>query len=147
MRSRFLTNAHHARSAHAYKVAHTCCNLSFLTCPVNKRAEEKAAHRKGSKMQLFVQGQALHALNVTSQTTVDELKGILAQEEGIPAVEQVLAYGGVPLEDDSFICQSVPELATLSLTARVVGGKWVRMYFQTLIFLYTHTNDEYALRR
>lgn len=83
-------------------------------------------------MQLFVQGQALHALNVTSQTTVDELKGILAQQEGIPPGEQVLAYGGVPLEGDSFVCQSVPELATLSLTARVVGGKGVKTIFQTL---------------
>lgn len=104
----------------------------FSTHPVNKRSGVKVAQRKGSKMQLFVQGQALHALNVTSQTTVDELKGILAQQEGIPPGEQVLAYGGVPLEGDSFVCQSVPELATLSLTARVVGGKGVKPIFQTL---------------
>lgn len=79
-------------------------------------------------MQLFVQGQALHTLNVSSETTVEDLKGILSQQEGIPVEEQVLAYGGVPLEGELLVCQSVPELATLNLTARVIGGKWTGNY-------------------
>lgn len=75
-------------------------------------------------MQLFVQGQTLHTLNVSSETTVDDLKGILSQQEGISVEDQVLAYGGVPLEGETLVCQSVPELATVNLTARVIGGEW-----------------------
>lgn len=30
-------------------------------------------------MQIFVQGQAIHAVDVSEETTVEELKGILAQ--------------------------------------------------------------------
>ena len=74
-------------------------------------------------MQLFVQGQALHTVEVSTETTVDDLKGVLAATEGIPAEEQVLSYGGVPLEEDCLICGLVPELATLSVTARVLGGE------------------------
>lgn len=74
-------------------------------------------------MQLFVQGQTLHTVSVSSEATVEELKELLASLEGVPAGEQVVAYGGVPLEDDCRVCGAVPELATLSLTARVVGGE------------------------
>ena len=74
-------------------------------------------------MQLFVQGRSLHTLNVSPEATVDELKEVLASSEGIPAQEQVLSYGGVPLEDEYLVCEAVPELATLSVSARVVGGE------------------------
>ena len=72
--------------------------------------------------QVFVQGQTLHTLDVSSETTVDVLKSALAAAEGIPAEEQVLTYGGVPLEDECVLADSVPELATLNVTVRVVGG-------------------------
>ena len=74
-------------------------------------------------MQLFVQGQALHAINVSEETTFDELKSELVVFEGVPVEDQVLSYGGVPLEDETLICETVPELATLSLAVRVLGGQ------------------------
>lgn len=76
--------------------------------------------------QLFVQGQTLHTLEVSQETTVSALKSALVAAEGVPAEEQVLTYGGVPLEDDCVLAESVPELATLSVTVRVIGGKWRR---------------------
>ena len=88
-------------------------------------------------MQIFAQGQAIHTVNVSQETTVEELKQILSevrhigdgrghyvfcQVECIPSSEQVVSFGGVPLENDVIISEVVPELATLSVTGRVVGG-------------------------
>ena len=52
------------------------------------------------------------------------LKSALASVEGVPAEQQVLTYGGVPLDDECVVTESVPELATLSVTVRVVGGQF-----------------------
>ncbi len=73
-------------------------------------------------LQLFVQGQSVHSVNVTEEATVDELKQTLSGLEGVPGEDQVLSYGGVPLEDESCIADIVPDLGTISLTARVLGG-------------------------
>ncbi len=75
------------------------------------------------KMQLFIQGQELRTFNVTEETTFDHVKSELVGCEGIPMGDQVLSYAGVPLEGDSLVCDTVPELATLSLSVRVLGGK------------------------
>ena len=74
-------------------------------------------------LQLFVQGQALHTVDVSPETTVESLKSSLSSLEGISVEEQVLTYGGVPLEDDSLVVDCVPNMGTLSVTVRVVGGK------------------------
>ncbi len=74
-------------------------------------------------MQLFIQGQNLHTVNVTEETTFDQMKSELVMAEGIPMEDQVLSYGGVPLEGDSVVCDFVPEMATLSLSVRVLGGE------------------------
>ena len=74
-------------------------------------------------LQVFVQGQSLHTLEISPETTVETLKSALATVEGISVEEQVLSYGGVPLEDECVLADSVPELATLNVTVRVVGGK------------------------
>ncbi len=75
-------------------------------------------------MQLFVQGHALHTVDVSAETSVQSLKGLVAELEGIPGEEQVLSYGGVPLEEDCLLCGLVPELGTVTVSARVVGGAW-----------------------
>ena len=73
--------------------------------------------------QVFVQGQTLSTLEVSQQTTAGALKRLLATIEGIPVEEQVLTYGGVPLEDECVLTESVPELATLNVSVRVIGGE------------------------
>ena len=77
-------------------------------------------------MQLFVQGQTLHTFNISQETTVGQLKSILVDCEGIPTEEQVLSYGGIPLDDEGLLLDAVQEQGTLSLTARVVGGKYTK---------------------
>ena len=72
--------------------------------------------------QIFVQGQALHTLEVSPETTVAALKGVLAAAEGVSVGDQVVTYGGVPLEDECLLVDAVPEQGTLSLSVRVVGG-------------------------
>ncbi len=85
-------------------------------------------------MQLFIQGQNLHTVNVTEETTVDQMKSELVLTEGIPMEDQMLSYGGVPLEGDFLVCESIPEMATLNLFVRVLGGE----EFQLM-----HTNDQW----
>lgn len=42
---------------------------------------------------------------------------------GVPPEEQVLLFGGTPLDDDTVLGQSpLPELATLELSTRLLGG-------------------------
>ena len=73
-------------------------------------------------MQLFVKGQTLHALSVSEEASVGHLRALLAGLEGIPAPDQVITCGGSPLDDDGLALGALPELATLTLTARVLGG-------------------------
>ena len=74
-------------------------------------------------LQLFVQGQGVHSVTVSEETTVDELKETLSGLEGVSSEDQVLSYGGVPLDDENCIADVVPDLGTISLTVRVLGGE------------------------
>ena len=73
-------------------------------------------------MPLFVQGSTLHTVDVSDETTVSDLKDILSPSEGISSDDQFLTYGGIPLEDDSLVCEVVPEMGTITLTTRIRGG-------------------------
>lgn len=73
-------------------------------------------------MQLFVQGQGIHTLNVSQDTRVGDIKETLSELEEIPCEDQVLCYGGLPLDDDSIVCETVPESGTLTLAVRLLGG-------------------------
>ena len=74
-------------------------------------------------MPLFIQGSSLHTVNVSGETTVGDLKDILSPSEGIATEDQVLTYGGVPLEDDELVCEEVPDMGTITLTTRILGGE------------------------
>lgn len=73
-------------------------------------------------MQLFIQGSRVHALEVCQETRVSEVKEALSGLEEVASEDQVLYYGGLPLEDDSFVCEAIPENGTLSLAVRLLGG-------------------------
>jgi small subunit ribosomal protein S30e len=75
------------------------------------------------EMQIFVQGQSIHAINLTEDYTVVQLKETLYEVEGVPVNQQVLSYGGLPLEDSTLLTDVVPPLGTVALSARVLGGK------------------------
>lgn len=74
-------------------------------------------------MPLFVQGSSLQTVDVSDETTVGDLKDILGPSEGISSEDQLLTYGGIPLEDESLVCEVVPEMGTVTLTTRIRGGK------------------------
>lgn len=77
-------------------------------------------------MQLFIQGSRVHALDIPDGTLVLEVKEALSSVEDISVDDQVLYYGGVPLEDDSFVCEAVPESGTVDLAVRLLGGvQWI----------------------
>ncbi len=78
-------------------------------------------------MQLFVQGQSVHTLNVSQEATVDDIKEALAGLEGISCDDQVLSYGGLPLDEDCLVLDTVPEHGTISLSIRVLGGIYMHI--------------------
>ncbi|XP_049646880.1 FAU ubiquitin-like and ribosomal protein S30 [Accipiter gentilis] len=75
-------------------------------------------------MQLFIRAQSLHTLKVSGAETVAQIKAQVAALAGVPPEEQVLLWGGTPLDDDAVLGQSpLPEFATLELSTRLLGGK------------------------
>ncbi|XP_018425114.1 PREDICTED: ubiquitin-like protein FUBI [Nanorana parkeri] len=75
-------------------------------------------------MQLFINGQSLHTLDVADQDTVLDVKARVAQLEGLLDCDLVLSYAGAALEDDAVLSQSgVGDQCTLDLTGRLLGGK------------------------
>ena len=73
-------------------------------------------------MQIFAQAGLLHTINVSDETTVGDLKVLLSQAEGLAVGDQVVAFGGVPLENESTLCSQVPELGTVTVSPRLLGG-------------------------
>uniref|UniRef100_A0A8C0B5N9 FAU ubiquitin like and ribosomal protein S30 fusion n=1 Tax=Buteo japonicus TaxID=224669 RepID=A0A8C0B5N9_9AVES len=72
-------------------------------------------------MQLFIRAQSLHTLEVSGAETVAQIKAQVAALAGVPPEEQVLLWGGTPLDDDAVLGQSPP--TTLELSTRLLGGK------------------------
>jgi len=81
-------------------------------------------HNVRFNMQLFVRGQATHTLEVSGYETAEELKMRVSSLEGIPVADQVLLYAGAPLEnEDTLLSREVPDLATVEVVGRLLGGK------------------------
>ncbi|NXG12793.1 UBIM protein, partial [Sakesphorus luctuosus] len=74
-------------------------------------------------MQLFIRGQTLLTLEVSGSETFAQIKEKVAELSGVPPKDQVLLFAGTPLDDDVVLGQSpLPELATLDLSTRLLGG-------------------------
>merc|ERR1711962_496111 len=77
-----------------------------------------------SNMQLFVQGQQIHTLEVTGNESIHDLKLHLESPEGISPADQLLMTGATVLEDDQMLsAYGLTEHATLELSVRMLGGK------------------------
>nr|XP_023650889.1 ubiquitin-like protein FUBI [Paramormyrops kingsleyae] len=75
-------------------------------------------------MQLFVQSQSLHTLEVSDKQTVAHIKAQIEALEGVACADQVISLGGAPLQDDDLIGQvCLEEFSTLEVTLRLLGGK------------------------
>ena len=74
-------------------------------------------------MQLFIRGVELNVLCVDECVTVDGLKHQIAGLEGISADDQVLSFGGRPLEGESTLAEyGIHDSCTLDVVGRVLGG-------------------------
>lgn len=73
-------------------------------------------------MQLFIHGSRVHALDIPEETLVLDVKEALSSVEDVGVDDQVLYYGGLPLEDDTLVCDAIPENGTISLAVRLLGG-------------------------
>ncbi|XP_035428495.1 FAU ubiquitin-like and ribosomal protein S30 [Cygnus atratus] len=75
-------------------------------------------------MQLFVRAQSLHAIEVSGAETVAQIKARIAALEAVAPEDQVLLFGGSPLQDEAVLERSgIPEFSTLDVAARLLGGK------------------------
>ncbi|XP_057291814.1 FAU ubiquitin-like and ribosomal protein S30 [Hydractinia symbiolongicarpus] len=75
-------------------------------------------------MQIFVQGQSTNVYDISSSISVSDLKELIAFRSGVPVEDQVLVYGGHPLQDEKSLCEcEINASSTISLGVRVLGGK------------------------
>ncbi|XP_076466927.1 ubiquitin-like FUBI-ribosomal protein eS30 fusion protein isoform X2 [Babylonia areolata] len=73
-------------------------------------------------MQLFVHSQQTHTLDVHGTETVEDVKALVEQKEGVAAEELAVYCGGKPLDDGASLA-ALENLATLEVQVRMVGGK------------------------
>ena len=73
-------------------------------------------------MQLFLQGESIHTVEVTTSTTVSQLKHQFQSLEGISVCDQQITFAGLPLADEDTI-ENIPEKCTLFVSGKLLGGK------------------------
>ena len=73
-------------------------------------------------MQLFVRGSQTHTFEVNGSETITDIKVFLLEKDGFAVDEQVIMFGGKPLEDEVAL-SSLSELSTLDVDLRMLGGK------------------------
>lgn len=81
-------------------------------------------------MQIFVRMPARHTntLSVHPRNTIEEIKQVLQDQEGVPSEALRLVYGGRQLEDDQSLDDYKIEYeSTIYLVLRLRGGKPVTM--------------------
>ncbi|XP_054714119.1 FAU ubiquitin-like and ribosomal protein S30 [Uloborus diversus] len=73
-------------------------------------------------MQIFLRSQDTHSLQV-NEGTISSLKSYIEEVEGISSEEQLLYYGGIPLDDDLNIADCLQDGATVDISVGLKGGK------------------------
>ncbi|KAL8592782.1 hypothetical protein ACOMHN_045936 [Nucella lapillus] len=73
-------------------------------------------------MQLFVHSQHTHTLEVQGTETVEDVKALVEQEEGLGAEELAVFCAGRPLEDGTPLAD-LGNKASLEVEVRMLGGK------------------------
>ena len=73
-------------------------------------------------MQLFVQSQNLHVLDVTGQETVSDVKRQVAALDGLVVDDIAIYCAGRPMEDGDILGLCASDLTTLNVEVRMLGG-------------------------
>ena len=74
-------------------------------------------------MQLFVRGETLNVLSVNGGDNVEQVKQQIAVIEGISVEDQVLLFGGKPLEGFATLAEcGIEDSCTVDVIGRVLGG-------------------------
>ncbi|XP_013088425.1 FAU ubiquitin-like and ribosomal protein S30 [Biomphalaria glabrata] len=73
-------------------------------------------------MPIFVHSLQTHVVDLNEQKTVQDVKSLVTEREGLPIDQMAVFYEGQPLEDD---CQLVTfrDESTLNVELRLLGGK------------------------
>ena len=106
------------------------CHSPFATCTrTNFRSRQQPPttnHTSPSsfvKMQLIVRAEQTHVMEVEASTCVSDIRSFVEAAEGIPAEEQYVTYAGRPIVDGPLSAFNVSELATVTVSPRLRGGK------------------------
>ncbi|XP_060567934.1 ubiquitin-like FUBI-ribosomal protein eS30 fusion protein isoform X1 [Ruditapes philippinarum] len=73
-------------------------------------------------MQLFIRGTQTHVVQVNGAETVEDVKALIADKEGYSVEDQVILYGGKPL-DSGLLANLCEDLTTLEVNIKMLGGK------------------------
>ncbi|XP_065833495.1 ubiquitin-like FUBI-ribosomal protein eS30 fusion protein [Oscarella lobularis] len=74
-------------------------------------------------MQIFVNAQTTHVVDVDDTMTVADLKNAVGSAEDLPIDDLLLTHAGRPLEDDELLCGVLSNSAGVDVTLRIPGGK------------------------
>merc|ERR1711976_1011932 len=74
-------------------------------------------------MQLFINAQQTHTIEVTGQETVANVKSLVASLENCSGDDLAVYCSGKPLENEARLSQCASNLATLNVEVRMLGGK------------------------
>jgi len=76
-------------------------------------------------MQLFVRGIDNHTVEVNENANLGELKNVIASNCAIPIAEQILSFGGRPLDGDAAPLSEfgVQHQSTIDVSVPLLGGK------------------------
>jgi len=74
-------------------------------------------------MQIFVKSARTIALDVEENSTVESVKALFAEKEGVTVEDQRLVFAGKQLEDESTLVEcGISKEDTLHLSLRLLGG-------------------------
>nr|ACD11874.1 hypothetical protein [Isometrus maculatus] len=74
-------------------------------------------------MQLFLQADQIHSIEVPVNEKISFLKNFIETTENLPQEEQLFFYGGKPLHDGDNISDCLVDGATVDISIRLRGGK------------------------
>merc|ERR1712126_113062 len=97
--------------------------VTDIKCPQSLEANLRA-NQNTNKMQIFVNGAKTDIYDVSPSITIGDLKELIEFRSGVACENQVLTFGGRPLQDQQTLSEGdLQEASTIHLGERLLGGK------------------------